>query len=43
MIPIWLAAIMVLGIAIGIVAIVLMVCYGFVGILFLKDKLRRKK
>lgn len=41
MTPLWLAAIIVVGAVVGIFLLILLICYGFIGILKLKN--RRKK
>ena len=41
MIPLWLAAIIVVGAVVGIFLLILLICYVFIGILKLKN--RRKK
>lgn len=41
MIPLWLATIIVLGGVVGIILFILLVCYGFIGILKLKDRRRK--
>lgn len=42
MIPMWLAGLIVIGGILGIFLLILMICYGFIGILKLKDRRRRK-
>lgn len=41
MIPLWLAAIIVVGAVIGIFLLILLICYGFIGIIKLKDRRRK--
>ena len=42
MIPMWLASLIVIGVAIGIILLVMAICYGFVLFLKIKDKVGRK-
>ena len=43
MIPIWLAALIVVGASIGFVVIIFLICYGFVAFLKVKDKFGGEK
>jgi hypothetical protein len=42
MIPLWLALIMILGGVAGIFLLILLICYGFIGIMMIKDRRKNK-
>ena len=41
MIPLWLATLIVLGGLVGIFLVILLICYGFIGFLKIKDRRRK--
>lgn len=43
MIPLWLAGLIVLGAIVGIFLLILLICYGFIGIMIIKDKIKEKR
>lgn len=42
MIPLWLAGLMILGGVLGILLLILLICYGFIGIMMIKDRRKKK-